>query len=221
LENIKELLDENETILWQGKSDPEAVKENYLFWKDITIIFIFPLVILNVLAYIYVPPFLFFTFLLDEMVELFLIYSLTFYFLFIMDLVYVSRLRSLYLHRKIGTVSYFITSKRIFIGTHAMIDSTKFYEYSSDRCCKLSNIDFKSKGMFAFIDEKKVDQVEIQLRGDHFHAYFSYGIEENDHWRFKMGGMKKISDLSDVLVEKLKFKELKDPGLPHDLYFRE
>ena len=221
MEEIKELLDENEDILWQGESDKDALKESYLFWKDLTKVSILPFIILNILIIVYVPFLIINLFIVLEAFVQLLIYMVTFYFVFLMDLVYASRIKSLYKNRKFGSTTYFITSKRIFIGTRDMKDSSKFYEYSSDICCKLSNIDFKSKGMFAYIDEKRVNQIEIHLRGNHYHVYFSYEIEEDDHWRFKMGGLKEISSLSEVLVKKLSFEKLESYMEHVDLYVRE
>ena len=221
MEEIKRLLDEDETILWQGESDPEVLKENYLFWKDIAIISIFPFIILNVLIFIYIPPFIFLTFLMNEVIELILVYSLTIYLLFIMVLVYVSRFRSLYINRKVGNISYFITSKRIFIGTRDMKDASKFYTYSTDTCCHLPIFDFKSQGMFAYIEQKRVNKIEIQTGGDCYHVYLSYEIEENDNWRFKMAGLQDVSSLSKVLVEKLSFEKLESLRDDVDLFLRD
>ena len=221
MEEIKSLLDENETILWHGKSDPDAIKENYLFWKDVAIVLFFPFIILNILIFMFLPGLMYVTFRLNELVELMLVYFLTFYLLFIIDYLFASRLRSLYLNRKFGIISYYITTNRIFISTQDMQEKSKGFEYVKDMCCLLPHFDFEHKGSFAFIDQERVNKIEIHFRKNCYHVYLSYNIEEDDSWRFKMGGLLEISTLPEVIVKKLGFEFLKDPDLPFELYIRE
>jgi len=221
IETINQFLAEDELILWRGETKKDALKENYVSWRDLFLM-IFPFIIILNVILIVTLPLLIYSLLFINVIQLKITIFVTVIVLSISITCFFSaRMISLYLNRKIGRITYVITSKRIFIISRDMKETRIAYQYSTDICCKLPMVDFKSEGILAHIDQERMKKIEIRSRLKQYHADIYYEIEENDNWRFKLAGLQDISSLSKVLVEKLSFKKLETNDEHVDLFVRE
>ncbi|NHI90945.1 MAG: hypothetical protein EAX96_00495 [Candidatus Lokiarchaeota archaeon] len=202
MEKVKEILEEDETILWAGKPVFNTIKENYIENRN-SILFI---ITLSMICFFSCPLFIyvFETALLKSGFLHTFILVLTIFFLSFL-LISIFGFFYEFKNRRFENIQYLLSSKNIFI---ISTKNLTLKGYIDDKHCEFINFLCKIKGNIASLPLDQFKQVEIYHYNDKIWSinnYYNIYFKINSIKKFKLAGIDTPSLIIDYFTSKMNF----------------